>query len=140
MKRSIVFIVVLLSLTIATTAQKGSDGSTPSIAGKIKDLPRYSGYFDFFWDESTGKIYLEIDKWDREFLMVSYLSKGMGANDVGLDRGKIGDQKVVAFQRRGNKVLLMEPNYRYRAESGDEAERRAVDESFARSVIWGFKV
>ena len=72
--------------------------------------------------------------------MVSYLSQGMGSNDVGLDRGKIGDRKVVSFQRSGNKVLLLEPNYRYRAESGDEPERRAVEESFARSVIWGFKV
>jgi len=140
MKQSIIFITVLLFLSITTTAQKGSDGGTPSIAGKTKDFTRYSGYFDFFRDESTGKIYVEIDKWDREFLMVSYLSQGMGSNDAGLDRGKIGDQKVVAFQRSGNKVLLLEPNYRYRAESGDEPERRAVEESFARSVIWGFKV
>jgi hypothetical protein len=35
---------------------------------------------------------------------------------------------------------MTQPNYRYRALSNDEAERRAVADSFARSVLWGFKV
>src|SRR5262249_23903247 len=38
------------------------------------------------------------------------------------------------------KVLMIESNYRYRALSPDAAERRAVEESFAQSVLWGFKV
>ena len=47
---------------------------------------------------------------------------------------------MVFFDRIGQKVLLTEPNYRYRAITTDAAERRAVDDSFARSVLWGFKV
>lgn len=113
-------------------------------ASSYKDITdsseKSAGFFTCYWQESTGKIYLEISEWDKEFLMVSYLSRGMGSNDVGLDRGKIGDQKVVAFERSGNKVLLVEPNYRFRAGTDDDPERRAVDESFARSVIWGFKI
>jgi hypothetical protein len=64
----------------------------------------------------------------------------VGSNDIGLDRGRLGQEHVVKFVRSGPKVLLVEPNLAYRAVSTDEAERRAVEESFAQSVHWGFKV
>ena len=44
------------------------------------------------------------------------------------------------FRSDRTQGLLVQPNYRYRAISPDAAERRAVEESFARSVLWGFKV
>jgi hypothetical protein len=44
----------------------------------------------------------------------------------------------VKFEKRGNKVLLIEQNYFYRARSNHEAERKSVEESFAQSVLWGF--
>lgn len=50
-----------------------------------------TGFFTSYWQEKSGKMYLEIEAWNEEFLMVSFLSRGMGSNDVGLDRGKIGD-------------------------------------------------
>ncbi|MCP5090813.1 MAG: DUF5117 domain-containing protein, partial [Gammaproteobacteria bacterium] len=46
--------------------------------------------------------------------------------------------RVVRFIRSGPKVLLLEDNLQYRANSDNEDERRAIAESFARSVIWGF--
>ena len=52
-----------------------------------------------------GKIFLLVDNWDQDFLMVSYLSRGMGSNDVGLDRGMIGGQKMVYF--KVNSLLLV---------------------------------
>ena len=66
--------------------------------------------------------------------------RGLGSNPVGLDRGQLGESRVVTFRRAGPKVLLVEPNYKYRAVTDRAAERRAVDESFAQSVHWGFKV
>ncbi|PYS76038.1 MAG: hypothetical protein DMF66_16880, partial [Acidobacteria bacterium] len=60
----------------------------------------------------------------------------MGSNPLGLDRGQLGDTHVVHFERTGPKVLMVEGNYRFRAITSDEAERRAVEESFARSVLW----
>jgi hypothetical protein len=44
------------------------------------------------------------------------------------------------FHRVGPKVLLVQPNYRFRSISENPEERRAVQESFAQSVIWGFEV
>ena len=47
---------------------------------------------------------------------------------------------MVSFERSGPKVLLIEHNFAYRARSDDANERQAVEESFAKSVIWGFEV
>ncbi|MFA6944529.1 MAG: zinc-dependent metalloprotease, partial [Pedobacter sp.] len=100
----------------------------------------YRGFLNYFWDESTGKIWLQIDEFDREILYQTSLPAGLGSNDVGLDRGSLGTTYIVKFNRVGNKVLLIEPNYAYRAESAGTAEKRAVEQSFAQSTIWGFTV
>jgi hypothetical protein len=103
-------------------------------------MNKYPGYFNFYWDEKAGSIFLEIDKWDREFLYLISLPAGVGSNDIGLDRGQLGSRRVVKFQRIGPKVLLIQPNYSYRAISPNPAEERAVEEAFAQSVLWGFEV
>lgn len=125
--------LALLFSTIPTFAQD-------SISEKTKEMEKYDGYFPFHWDADEGKIYLEVNKLDTEFLYYTTLAAGAGSNDIGLDRGRLGSPKVVEFRRVGNKVLLVEPNQYYRAISEDENEQRAVAESFAESVIYGFKV
>ncbi len=98
------------------------------------------GYFPLYWDERGGRIWLEIDKFDTEFLYLNSLPAGIGSNDIGLDRGQLGGSRIVKFQRSGPKILLIEPNYRFRAINGSPEERRVVEESFAQSVLWGFDV
>jgi hypothetical protein len=98
------------------------------------------GFFNFYWQESEGKIFLEIDTWNEEFLYVSFLAAGVGSNDIGLDRGQTGNTKVVRFERYGPKVLLIQTNYDYRAESDNPDEQKSVQEAFAQSVIGGFQV
>ncbi len=93
-----------------------------------------------YWDAANGKLWLEITRFNSEFLYQVSLPAGIGSNPIGLDRGQLGGTYLVAFERVGPKVLMMQPNYRYRALSNDAAERRAVADSFARSVLWGFKV
>jgi hypothetical protein len=83
---------------------------------------------------------MEITRFDAECLYQVSLPTGVGSNPLGLDRGQLGDTHVVRFERAGPKVLLVEPNQRYRAITTDAGERRAVEESFARSVLWGFRV
>ncbi len=114
---------------------------TPNaIEEKIKRMQAYNGFFNFYRDDSTGKIWLQINKLDSEILYQTSLPAGLGLNDVGLDRGIMGNTYIVKFSRVGNKILLMEPNYAYRAVTGDAAEKRAVEQSFAQSTIWGFTV
>jgi hypothetical protein len=114
---------------------------TPSTyEAKTQKMQPFKGYFNFFWDEKEGKIWLEIDKLDKEFLYVHSLPSGVGSNDIGLDRGQIGGQRVVKFIKSGPKILMVQPNYAYRALSQNADERRAVEQAFAQSVLWGFTV
>ncbi|NII28120.1 DUF5117 domain-containing protein [Pseudoflavitalea sp. X16] len=98
------------------------------------------GFLPLYWDAKKGKIWLEINKWDTEILYYASLATGVGSNDIGLDRGRIGPSHVIVFRRSGNKVLMTEPNYDYRAISDNNMERQAVEESFAQSVHWGFDI
>lgn len=111
----------------------------PSIKEYTSDMKKYEGFFPFYWNEENGKVYLEVNRWEEEFLALGSLAAGVGSNDIGLDRGQLGQERVVAFQHIGNKALLVQPNYRYRANSDNEFEKRAVEEAFAQSVIAGFQ-
>ncbi len=112
--------------------------SLPSIDQKTKDLKKYEGFLNFYWDENSGKIWLEIDKLDTELLYYTSLPAGLGSNDIGLDRGLLGGEKIIKFVKTGRKILMIEPNYNYRAVTNDPAEKRAVEQSFAQSALWGF--
>jgi hypothetical protein len=112
----------------------------PPIETKTAGFDRRDGFFPLYWDGGEGRIWLEIPRLDEEFLYVVSLPAGLGSNDVGLDRGQLGSERVVRFERVGPKVLLVMPNPRFRATSANPAERRAVREAFAESVLWGFTV
>lgn len=111
-----------------------------SIPEKTKGMKVFDGYIPFFWDETKGKIYLEITLQGKEFLYVNALATGVGSNDLGLDRGQLGGERVVKFERSGPKILLVHQNYGFRAISGNPLEARSVDEAFAKSILWGFTV
>ncbi len=114
--------------------------SSSKIADKTKNMKRFDGYFTFWWDAVNGKIWLQVDKFDKEFLYVNSLPAGLGSNDIGLDRGLIGGSRIVAFNKVGKKLFMVQPNYSYRASSPDKNEQRAVKESFAQSTIASFVV
>jgi len=105
-----------------------------------ENLKAYNGFFNFYYDDSSDKIYLEINNLDKEFLYISSLSSGLGSNDIGLDRGQLGNERLVKFSKYGNKILLIQPNLRYRAVSENKLEKRSVEQAFAKSVIYGFKI
>ena len=105
-----------------------------SLASVTQGAKKFDGYFPFYYDEKTGKIYLEVDKLDQEFLYFSSLPDGVGMG--GPERGGAASA-IAKFVRVGPKILLVEPNYSYRATRGGD-EQRAVESAFAKSVIWGF--
>jgi hypothetical protein len=135
---SIVFCSLFCIGLLPLSAQQ--DSNNKSISDITSGMEAFDGYFKFYWDESKGKIWLEIDRLDTEILYVNSLTAGVGSNDIGLDRNQLGDSRIVQFKRSGPKVLMVQPNYRYRADSDNEEERLAVEEAFAQSVLWGFKV
>jgi Met-zincin/Domain of unknown function (DUF5117) len=144
-------ILLLLALVISTSlwAQKkkqepppvaSASPSATTIEGKVSGMKKYAGFFDFYYDEKQDKVFLLIDKWDTEFIYIESITAGVGSNDIGLDRNQLGGERIVKFERKGPKVLMTQPNQFYRAISTNAAERKAVEESFAQSVLWGFKV
>ena len=100
----------------------------------------YEGFMNFSYNEDSGKIILDISKLDSEFLYINSLSRGVGNNDLGLDRGQLGNSRLVYFTKRGDKILLIQPNLRYVSNSSNNLENKAVEEAFARSVLFGFDI
>ena len=105
-----------------------------------KNIKDFVGFFNFSYDQSNDKIFLMVDKIDHEFLYVSSLATGVGSNDIGLDRGQLGSERLVKFIKRGNKLLLVQPNLYYRAETENLSEKKSVDQAFAKSVLFGFEI
>lgn len=104
----------------------------------LADYQAFEGFIDTWWDEATGRMLVRVEDLDAPFIYQSSLPRGVGSNDLGLDRGQLGWTRIVRFLRSGPKVLLVEDNLQYRARSNNNDERQAIAESFARSVIWGF--
>ena len=98
------------------------------------------GFVDLYWDEDGGRLLIRVEDLGTQFLYQTSLPRGVGSNDLGLDRGRLGVRKVVSFERSGPKILLVEHNLSFRANSDDPREQQAVEESFAKSVIWGFEL
>ena len=121
---------------LAASASAQSPKALPSIADIVENLKVIDGYFDLAIDEDRNSVWLRIDRFDEEFLHIGWLSRGLGYNEIGLDRAQLRETRIVRFRRAGRRVLLEEPNQRYRAASTDADEVRAAEESFASSVVW----
>jgi len=113
---------------------------TPSISEKTKGLEVTNGYFDYYYDEAGDQLWLKVDRLNDEFLYANYLAAGVGSNDIGLDRSQQGGQRVVYFEKRGSKLMLIQPNLDYIARSDNELEKKSVREAFASSILHGFKI
>lgn len=128
-----------LALLFALLAGPAAAQDLPSIADKTEGTERLDGFLPLYWDADAGTLWMEVEAFEEDFLYVNYLTAGLGSNDVGLDRGQLGDTRVVRFERVGPKVLLVQPNQTYRAQSDNPAERQAVRDAFADGVLWGFE-
>ena len=133
--------LLLLSITlVGCGAGRGGDISAdlPEIAAYTGGMQHMAGFKSLYWDDDSGRLYLEIAEPEQPFIYVSSLSRGVGSNDLGLDRGQLGSTHLARFNRVGDKVLLLADNPAFTANTDNSDERLAVDEAFARSVLAGF--
>jgi len=100
----------------------------------------WQGFYHFQYDETSGKLLLKLDRLKEDFLMVNAFGTGIGSNDLGMDRGKLVETRVVRFEKQGDKILLIQKNMDFRAISTNAREVKAVEEAFATSVIYGTKI
>ncbi len=131
---------------LATAAPAAAATPAETFAKKTKGLARRAGLLTTHLGAKAGKLLLELPRPSGprgecgRFLYLEGIQTGLGSNPVGLDRGQLGDTRVVAFRRVGGRVLIEQQNLRYRALSRDSNETRAVRESFATSVLWAGEV
>ena len=143
MKRAFITSLAFLTFAAIALAQKSAPETqhktAPTIGEKTGGMQKLPGFFTYYWDASDGKLWLQIDKWNTQFLYYETLPNGVGSNDVGLDRGQPGKTEVVHFERSGPRILLVAENERYRAVTDDLEQQAAVQQAFAQSVLWGFE-
>ena len=121
-------------------ADAGDEASLPEIAAFTADMDKRPGFMPLYWDARNGKVYLELEGRERRAIYVHALARGVGSNDILLDRGQLGGTRLVHFRRAGDRVLLLQPNLDFRAGSDNPYERRAVAEAFAQSMLATFPI
>jgi hypothetical protein len=133
-------LMVFANLGPGFAQARGSEAQSelPSIAEKTAGMEKIDGFLPLYWDEDTGKLWMEVNRLDTEMIHVMGMGAGLGSNDIGIDRGALAGSRLVEFQRVGRKILMVQPNYRFRADSDNPVEVSAVTDAFARSVLWGF--
>ena len=143
--------LILMSAVLAqpAAAQGGRGGAGGGRGGgdqiapldeRVSGFKKIDGFFPIYWDEAGGRLWMEIPKLNTEVLYSTGIAAGLGSNDIGIDRGALAGSRIIKFERVGPRVLVVQPNYRYRAITDNPAEIRAVRDGFARSVIWSFPI
>ncbi len=138
-------VVALLACLLAALAGAQEGGAAPkrapvAIETKTAGMQKLDGFLPIYWDEAEARVYLELPRFGVEMLHSAGFAAGLGSNDIGMDRGALAGSRIVFFERVGPKVLLVQPNYGFRATTTNPEEVRAVRDAFARSVLWGFTV
>ncbi len=128
--------VFCLFFSLIVNAHALTDDEKDFLSGKTL----HQGFIPFYVDDETAQVFLKLTDLNQQFIFQSSLPHGVGSNDIGLDRGQLGDTRLVQFERVGKKVFLRQLNTYYRANSENKLERQAMQEAFASSIIWGFKV
>ena len=133
-------------LAAAPPKAKGSGGAPPTIAKATAKLEKRTGLLTFYLDPRKGKVWLEVPAAKEKsgevasYIYQESIATGLGSNSVGLDRGQLGDTRIVTLRRVADRLLVEQPNLRFRALSEDPAEQRAVRESFATSILWAGEI
>ncbi len=130
------YLLLAVLLTIITQAH----AAIKPINDFTEKMSHFSGYYSFYYDSESGKVYVAVDKLKQPFLLQQSLPYGVGSNDIGLDRGQLGNTYLVQFERFGDKVMLRALNTYYRANTANLAELQSIKEAFASSILAGFSV
>lgn len=148
--RRIILLATILPM-IASCASVGTQtvdnsSTVPESSSEASQAEGHEGLLAMRFERQAGKVWLDLPGGLEEgeelgsFLYVEGLVAGLGSNPVGLDRGRIGSTRVISLRRQGNKLLVVEPNLRYRALTTDDWQVRATEESFASSVLWAGEI
>jgi hypothetical protein len=147
---ALLLLLAACSSSSAPPPSTGAGAETPTAKANAVDefaegKRRMVGMFEVLVDDATAKLYLVLPAPDddgnvAELIYVEGLATGVGSNPIGLDRGQLGDSRIIHMKRIGARLFVEQPNLRYRALSDNDAEVRAVEQSFATSILWSGKI
>ena len=98
MRRFVVLGVVFLSQWAWSLDTDGTSDEVESVLASAEQMP---GFMPLYWDGEEGRLYADIHAIEGPFIYYNGLSHGVGSNDLGLDRGRLGDTYLVEFRRVG---------------------------------------
>ena len=133
-------IFIFLSFIVSIVVSSSHNVQAASFTELRKSADIQTGFVDVIYNSDDGKTYLKIHNIGDEFIYQTSLPSGLGSNDIGLDRGQLGNTSLTTFERAGNKLLLKQKPSNFRAVSDNLREAQAIDEAFASSVLWGFLI
>ncbi|MCG7531404.1 zinc-dependent metalloprotease [Psychrobium sp. MM17-31] len=107
---------------------------------KTKNLTAKKGLFTLYGGKNSSSMLLSVDKLEQPFIYVTSLMQGVGSNDIGLDRGQIGQSRLVQFERYGEQIVLRQLNTDYRAYTNNPSEELALTQAFAESILYRFDI
>lgn len=154
MKRSLFVIGAVLLAACQTGAAQGNRPATPTPAAgrdttaggfkKFADVVRgavhRAGLFDTYQKGENLYLVVPKDRLGQEFLLVYEIAQGIGA--AGLYGGTMLDifeGHLVALERHGDRVFLVERPHRFTAKTSPAAQR-AVELTFGSSVLEQAKI
>ena len=115
--------------------------SRSAVQNLTKGMERRAGLWPLYVDTKKGRVFVALPRGAEDgvldkVLYVDGLTTGLGSNPIGLDRGQLGETRVLLVRRVGSKVIFEQPNLAFRVETENADERRALKQSFAHSVLW----
>ncbi len=139
---------IVLILVLSFVLGACSDKSTPnknSLASQTQGFEHREGFIDLYVSDTKGKVYANLPKAENKgvslrLIYTARLTAGLGSNPIGLDRGWGDSGQLISFREVGGKVVIEVENLMYRASANEALEKKAVNESFARSFIGSMDV
>jgi hypothetical protein len=128
------------SATGTLTAAAETADDRPGYAEQIEDRTLKRGLFDLYPGDD-GRILASLPAAGADGMLLRFihalrLTRGLGSNPLGLDRGWGNSGRLLRFRRIGPRVLIEAENHRYRAETTNSLEQNAVADSFATAFLW----
>lgn len=118
--------------------------SAASFDEAVAGLEKREGLLTAYVDAGKARVLLELqpqaDGTLGRYIYAAYLTGGLGSNPVGLDRSRPSDSYILAFHRAGDKVMAMVENHSFKATADNPMEQKAVETSFAQSIIWDTEI
>jgi len=101
-----------------------------------KGAKKIEGLFPLYFNEKEQALHMEIrqDQYGQELILPISIARGAGSMYLGGDTLNFGEQWVISFQRKADKILVVRHNLRVKADSGSP-QADSIKVSYSDSVI-----